>query len=751
MKNCLLEGIDSKYVLKRISSYFNEDYINNLIIHSKSLQSKFNIDLNTYKKKFLLTYYLNYHYAHDYDQKYDYNLCFSNQFIYSFYEKEDYIYDDNELEYMKDFYKFYFYDLIKELNPNEFSKYIDFSCPIFDSLLETEYFEKYFTILVNMEYISENNLTNYYIKYFEKLNKLNVKYSLEFKYFNLDDIKFLKYFKININQIKKLNIIYDENPIFSCGCDGCPSCEGRLLDSYNDDILKKIDSFLNTLFSFINIGCNLISLTLNTFIAPGGAFYVRVVQMNPDFLEGLNSLKSLKYLYLYNFGFSTTFILKLCNLEELLIDHCTNISFKENSFLNLRNLTIKDSTLTAPSSLLKCPKLESLEYDDENYFENELIIDYSSFKNLKVLASSIRKFLLLEFIQLEEVHLFCQFERKNFFVFDKNKEKIEKNIKYDYWYYYSNSYKIVDKQTEKNMIEKLCSIKTLKKIDFQIFYIIDENEQLNINKKSISVEEMSIKMYLKKNKNCNLYNLQNIFFNLKNLTINLFIENIISDDNAQIIGKKEPKLEILENPICKITSFNILVLNKLNSEIKFFIQSYENLESIDFDIRDLNFKTNFPIFNDKCNTIFKSLKKFKLSIFMSNWDDKKIEIDSKIKNLCNNIDKMPNLKEFTFLDFCDMFDENSYKNLIKKILSLKFITNIKLEPSSFSEKYSRKELADLFPDICYNKINEICIMKFYKNEKEKEKENENENEIEIPAIERRKRAVRQIFLNIYKF
>jgi len=47
------------------------------------------------------------------------------------------------------------------------------------------------------------------------------------------------------------------------------------------------------------------------------------------------------------------------------------------------------------------------------------------------------------------------------------------------------------------MIEKLCSIKTLKKIDFQIYYIIDENEQLNINKKSFSVEEMSIKMYLK--------------------------------------------------------------------------------------------------------------------------------------------------------------------------------------------------------------------------------------------------------------
>lgn len=158
---------------------------------------------------------------------------------------------------------------------------------------------------------------------------------------------------------------------------------------------------------------------------------------------------------------------------------------------------------------------------------------------------------------------------------------------------------------------------------------------------------------------------------------------------------------------------------------------------MDFDIRDLNFKTNLPIFNDKCNTIFKSLKKFNLIIFATNYNDKKIEIDSKINNLCNNIDKMPNLKEFTFRGFNYMFDEISYKNLIKKILSLKLITNIKLEPTSYSENYSRKELAELFPDICINKINEICITKSYKIE----------NENEIIGIERRRRTAKQILFN----
>ena len=268
------------------------------------------------------------------------------------------------------------------------------------------------------------------------------------------------------------------------------------------------------------------------------------------------------------------------------------------------------------------------------------------------------------------------------------------------------------------MIEKLCSIKSLKKIDFQIYYIIDENEQFNINKKSISVKDMEIKINLKKNKNYNLFGIQNIFCNLTNLTCKIFEDNSYKN-NDQIIETKEAKLEIIENPNNKITSFNIII-DKLNSGIKFFIQSYENIESMNFEINDFNFKTNIPIFNDKCNIVFKSLKKFSLNLYLSNFDKKKIEIDSKINNLFNNIDKIPNLKEFTFSGFNDMLDEISYKNIIKKILSLKIITSINLEPCPISANYSRKELAELFPDICLNKIKEIRIMKIYKEKKENE-------------------------------
>ena len=82
-----------------------------------------------------------------------------------------------EKEKWSEYYKIFFFELIKELNPYEFSKYIDFYCPIFDDLLKKEYFGTYFTILLKMEYIHKNVLIEDYTKYFEKLNNSNEKYS----------------------------------------------------------------------------------------------------------------------------------------------------------------------------------------------------------------------------------------------------------------------------------------------------------------------------------------------------------------------------------------------------------------------------------------------------------------------------------------------------------------------------------------------------------------------------------------------
>ena len=150
------------------------------------------------------------------------------------------------------------------------------------------------------------------------------------------------------------------------------------------------------------------------------------------------------------------------------------------------------------------------------------------------------------------------------------------------------------------------------------------------------------------------------------------------------------------------------------SVIKFFIQSYENLESISLDFFYLDFKTNFPIFNNECNTIFKSLKSLRLCLHFK--DDPNNKLDSNINNLCENIDKMPNLREFIFSGI-RIFNENSYKNFIKKILSLKLINRVKIsynlyKPSNLNTIYTRKELKEMFPEAYFDKFKEISIARF---------------------------------------
>ena len=276
-----------------------------------------------------------------------------------------------------------------------------------------------------MEYIHKNILIEDYTKYFEKLNNSNEKYSLEFNFCDIDDIKYLKDFNINFNQIKKLNIIKAKKSIKKDGSNSMPF-KGETSDKNKDD-LKKFDSFFNTLFSFENIEYSLISLTLNIFNESEWNFNASFIQLNPDVLEGLNKLKTLKHLYLYNFIFTGPFTLKLYNLEKLFLKECNNIAFNENSLLKLKSLTLIDSyflMLEKGSSLLKFPELETLVI--RSYYSIlSKVFDFSSMTKLKCITSTIEFFLSLENILLEEVHLFIrEFEEKPSFILDKNKSII---------------------------------------------------------------------------------------------------------------------------------------------------------------------------------------------------------------------------------------------------------------------------------------------------------------------------------------
>ena len=116
-------------------------------------------------------------------------------------------------------------------------------------------------------------------------------------------------------------------------------------------------------------------------------------------------------------------------------------------------------------------------------------------------------------------------------------------------------------------------------------------------------------------------------------------------------------MEIKENPKCKTNQ--IQLRGGENRKIKLSIQSYESLKEIkfDFDNEIINIKESFPIFNDNSSIIFKSLTHFH---FIS-YDYKGINY-SILNNIYNNIDNMPNLKEFELNCYSKDIDECFYKN-----------------------------------------------------------------------------------------
>ena len=135
------------------------------------------------------------------------------------------------------------------------------------------------------------------------------------------------------------------------------------------------------------------------------------------------------------------------------------------------------------------------------------------------------------------------------------------------------------------------------------------------------------------NNDCILYNLQNRLLNLTYLKIYI---------NGDFFGNLS-NLEIKVNKICKINDFYLFLNNGNNA--KFYCASYEDLIKVNLSLesRVENIKDCFPIFNDKCKVIFKSLIDFNFYMPIE------YEINlALLKNIYNNLDNMPNLKKILF-------------------------------------------------------------------------------------------------------
>ena len=117
---------------------------------------------------------------------------------------------------------------------------------------------------------------------------------------------------------------------------------------------------------------------------------------------------------------------------------------------------------------------------------------------------------------------------------------------------------------------------------------------------------------------------------------------------------------------------------------------------------------SFPLFNKKCNYIFKSLINFK---FDTTNEVERKDIDLKIiKNIINNLDKMPNLKFFIFKVICRNIDEITYKKFIEELLLLN-IKNIELSINNNMTEYSKDELKDIYKGIDFDNFEKIIIKK----------------------------------------
>lgn len=593
-KESILEKIKSKYNLENIFDYVkDENFKFKLFVYSKKLQKKFDLKLLDYKNIYLKHRINLFDFLSDYNKKeegypknYD-KKGLTNKFSSTLNKLK--LNKQNITDYIINFFKNY------EKKEND-EICIDIYSPFFDLLSKEEYFWKKFIIPIISEFIDKNELKNDYISFFNKINKLNINFSLLFLYINENNINYLKELGINFNQIKK----FIASPT--------DSSEIIIVDNKKD-----FNDFLKILFSFDNIN-NLIYLKIHI---SGNQHKIKL-----NIIESLNNFKCLEYLYLAEIDLESTFIINLPNLKKLFISGCDKITFFDNP--NLEQLYINESGIDNPKSLLKFPKLEKCEFyswRNQDIKRYNSIIDLSILENLKIFAGEAQDFLKLDNVSLESCSVLSN---------------------------YDNSIEI-----EKEVIKKIISIKSLKNLRL-ILKKINSDEISKIDGENNSITKLEIN-FTKNNNDCNILNFQNKLINLSELKIILPFVGVRAYTN----------LEIEENLNCKV---NTIEIDGDNNNIILYCGPYENLVKVDISINwdIVNYKTIFPIFDNNCKTIFKSLNYFKL---IHNDFGYNVSLDI-LNNIYNNLDKMPKLKHFEIYCFSKDIDESFYNKLNKKIMSL---------------------------------------------------------------------------------
>ena len=575
----LIHKIKSLYIIKNIFNYIQDkNYEYKLFLYSKKFQKKLEINYIEFKVKYLekmgfdLAQYL-----------YIEPISFRKNFLTNKFDNFLIRKNLNKEKVENIIYNFIENQKIKDIDEEELDKIINYEqkinidSPLFKIIAKSKNFDKNFTIHMSQEIIDKYYLKDYYIKEFNDLNNLNVKYNSIFYNLDIKDINKIKYlneFNIDFNKIKRITLNIKDN--------------NELID---DNIIQKNNKiFFETLFSFNNIINNLIYLNIN---------FINNYKINSDLFENINKFKLLRYLYLENCNFDKDCTIKLNTLRILSIQRCENILtipvipqekleildlsynklnnidiLEDVNMKNLKQLNLSYNKIDNINILEKVNFKELLKLDlTYNVFNNINVLEKADFKKLKELNLSdnnnynsidISVLEKVDFKELEKLYLFHNrisdisvLEKVNFkelIILDLNGNKISD----------INVFENVDFQKLEKLYlnnNQISDINILEKVDFKHL------KELNLYRNRISTIQILEKVNFKELIILNLSDNQIsdinvlgyvIFPELKELNIS---KNKISDINVleKVYFKKLIKLDLNENQIS-----DIQVLEKVN-------------------------------------------------------------------------------------------------------------------------------------------------------------------------------------------
>lgn len=637
----LLEKIKSKYIANHVIDFIKDkNYLLKLAKYCKILQSSFKLGLEDYKNKgyeiINCSNFENFLYVKR-SSKFKANYL-KNKFKEEFKKYDESIRSTISDEFSEKYFINKYYKNNDKTNKNisDNQLIIDIQSPFYESLSKKVIFQNLFIIRLPFPLIKEHDLIKDYLKEFEQLNKSNANYSALCFQFDTETKKFSNFQKLNIDFKKIKKLIFEE----------------KAIKSYN----KSFSKYYIKLFPFKTIFLN--NDIVNNLV------FLEIKNLRPaKFLYDLdsakiNSFKSLEELRLENVKLESDIILKLCTLKYLALCHCDQIEISEKCALNLKSLSLFRSRINInnSSSYLKFPELEQLKisfcFYNENHSPLLYLEPYRWFEDFrkKIDFKSLNK---LKFLLRGDISLFLSLENNS----------LEKA----YISSYTTRYSINEETLEKNMIKKFIDIKSLKEIKLSLYYI-KSNTLKSINGENNSVKKLIVDFHKEPFSHDNADLLNNVQKKFPNIT-ELEIYDYASVQKINLASNC--KLEKLKYSRCVYQDF-----------LELSIYSFENLKEL--ELRNIYaIKTQYN--NDDFYNNFKSLVKFQLNNSNIN-----VETDLKfIKNIIENINKIPNLKCFILKCFSDI-KETEYIQIIKKVLELK-IKSIEFGINSFTKQLQKQK------------------------------------------------------------